>query len=125
MIGNAYQMRKHCSWTRHLRPQPAQLALDRVVIHDVDRDHDRDDRHQQGDEPGHHGAEHEDQDDQRRWEAELELARLEVVLGERVEVVVDRPAAGHHDAEAVLRRRADVPPWRHDRRRALSQAAGP
>ena len=41
------------------------------------------------------------QHDQRRREAELELARLEVVLGEVVEVVVERPLAGHHHAEAV------------------------
>ena len=41
------------------------------------------------------------QHDQGRRQAELELARLEVVLREVVEVMVERPLAGHRDAEAV------------------------
>src|SRR5262249_57418510 len=53
-------------------------------------------------EPSDHGAEHEDQDDQRRWEAELKLARLEVVLRKVVEIVVERSPARHHDTEALL-----------------------
>ena len=60
-----------------------------------------DERHQQRDEPGDDRAEDEDQDDERRRQADLELARLQVVLRELVEVVVERAPAGHHDAEAV------------------------
>src|SRR5581483_6666298 len=64
-------------------------------------DHDRDDRHQQRDEAGDDRAEDEDENDQRGGEADLELAGLEVVLGEGVEVVVERALSRHRDAEPV------------------------
>ena len=64
-----------------------------------ERDHDRDDRHQQRDEPGDDGAEDEQEDDQRGRQAELQLALLEVLLREQVEVVVERLIAGDGDVE--------------------------
>ncbi len=62
---------------------------------------DGDEGHQEWNEPGDDGAEDENEDDERRGQADLQLAGLEVVLGERVEVVVERAAAGHDDAETV------------------------
>ena len=88
---------------RHERGQP-------------ERDDDRDDRHQQRDEPGDDRAEDEQEDDQRRGQAELELARLQVVLRQLVEVVVERLVAGDGDEE----RRIAVRPLddgKRDRRR--------
>ena len=68
-----------------------------------ERDDDRDDRHHQGHEPGDDRPEDEEEDDERRWEAELELAVLQVLLREEVEVVVERLRAGHrHDERAVI-----------------------
>ena len=73
-----------------------------------ERDEDRDDRHQERDEAGDDRAEHEQEDDERGRQAELELALLEVLLGEEVEVVVERLLARHGDLElAVLARLLD------------------
>ena len=45
----------------------------------AERDDDRDDRHQQRHEPGDDRAEDEEEDDQRGWQAELQLAVLQVL----------------------------------------------
>ncbi len=62
-------------------------------------DDDRGHRDQQRHEPCDHGPEDQQEDDQCGGEAELELARLEIVLGELAEVVVQRPVAGDRDLE--------------------------
>jgi hypothetical protein len=66
-----------------------------------ERDDDRDDRHHERDEPGEDGAEDKDEHDERGGQPDLELARLEVVLREVVEVVLEGALARHRDAEAV------------------------
>ncbi len=81
-----------------------------------ERDDDRDDRHQQGDEPCDDSAEDEQQDDQRCRQPELELPRLQVVLRQLVEVVVERLVAGDGDEE----RRIAVRPL--DDRKEVSRA---
>src|SRR5918996_1925469 len=65
-------------------------------------DDDRDRRHEQRHEPRHDRAEHEQQDDQRRRQSEAELAVLEILLREEIEVVVERLVAGHRDREGGI-----------------------
>ena len=78
-----------------------ELELLRDERRQPERDHDRDDRHQQRHQPGDDRAEDEQQDDQRRGQAELELAVLEVLLREEVEVVIERLRARHGDARSA------------------------
>ena len=65
----------------------------------TERHDDRHDRHEEWDEPRDDGAEDEHEDDQRGRQAELKLAGLQVVLGQLVEVVVERVRAGDGDRE--------------------------
>ena len=88
----------------HVHDEDRELELLREDRGEPERDDDRDDRHQQRDEPGDDGAEDEQQDDQRRREPELQLALLEILLREQVEVVVERrsPAIVTSKAESSL-----------------------
>ena len=83
----------------HVHDEDRELERLREERGEPQRDDDRDDRHQQRDEPGDDRAEHEQEDDQRRGQAELELALLEILLREQVEVVVERLVAGDRDRE--------------------------
>ena len=76
------------------------LELEREQRDDAHPDHDREQRHQHRHEPRDDGAEHEHQHDQGRRQAEGQLARLEIVLGKGVHVVVGGAIAGHRDVEA-------------------------
>ncbi len=92
----------------HVHDEDRQLELLRDDGRQSERDEDRDDRHQERDEAGDDRAEHEQEDDERGRQAELELALLEILLGEEVEVVVERLLARHRDLElAVLARLLD------------------
>jgi hypothetical protein len=72
-----------------------------MLMKKTESENDRDDRHHQREESRDEGAEDEDEDDERGRQPDLELTRLEVVLRELVEVLVERPLAGHRDGEAV------------------------
>ena len=63
------------------------------------RDRDRDDREQERDERGDDGAEHEQEDEQRRGQAEEELAFLQILVRDREEVLVGRELAGDRRLE--------------------------
>jgi hypothetical protein len=84
----------------HVHDEDRQPELLRQERRQAQRHDDRDERHQQRHDSCHHGPENEDEDDQSGREAELELARLEVVLRELVEVVVERVGTGDRDGEA-------------------------
>ena len=100
---------------------PEREAHPRDHVHDEDReierladerrepegDHDRDERDEHGHQPGHDRAEHEQQDDQRRRQPELELSLPEVLLRERGEVPVGRELTGDRRLEPVARGRVD------------------
>ena len=93
----------------HVHEEDRELELLGEEGAEPERDDDRDDRHQQRHEPGDNRPEDEEEDDERRREAELELAVLQVLLRQEVEVVVERLRAGH----------------RHDERRRLVDAPRP
>ena len=86
----------------HVHEEDRELELLREECTQPERDEDRDDRHQQRHEPGDDRPEDEKQDDQRRREPELELAVLQVLLGEEVEVMVERLRARDRDGERAL-----------------------
>ncbi len=86
----------------HVHEEDRELELLGEDRAQPERDEDRDERHQQRDQAGDDGAEHEQEDDQRGGKAELELALLEVLLREEVEVVVERLLAGDRDGERVV-----------------------
>ena len=83
----------------HVDHEDRELELLRDERRQPERDDDRHDRHQQRHEPGDDRAEDEQQDDERGRQAELELAVLQVLLREQVEVVVERLVACHRDGE--------------------------
>ena len=65
-----------------------------------ERDHDRDDRQQQRD-SRHHGAEDDQQHDERSRQPESQLAVLQVLLRQRREVGVEGVLAGDRGIELV------------------------
>ena len=67
-----------------------------------DRDHDREQPEQHRHEARDDRPEHEHEDDQRRRQPDQQLALLQVLLGELLEVGVGRQGAGDRDLEAVL-----------------------
>ena len=87
-----------------------------------DRDHDREQAEQDRHEARHDRPEHEHEDDQRRRQPDQQLALLQVLLGELLEVGVGRQGAGDRDLETVLPvrgcyqvdERNDLVPLRHD-----------
>jgi hypothetical protein len=86
----------------HVHDEDRELELLREDRGQPERDDDRHDRHQQRNEPGDDGSEDQQQDDQRRREPELQLALLEILLRELVEVVVERLVAGDGDGECAV-----------------------
>jgi hypothetical protein len=97
-----------------------QVELEGLADHrdQAHRDDDRQDRHHQRDGRADQRPEHQDQHDQRRRQPELQLALLQVLLGDLVEVVADRVLAGDVHREPVravraLYRRDDVLHRRH------------
>ena len=69
---------------------------------EAEGDDDRDARHQNRDEARHDGSEDEQEDDERCRKAELELAGLEILLREQVEVVVECLVTGDGDGERCV-----------------------
>ena len=86
----------------HVHEEDRELELLGEDGAEPERDDDRDDRHHQRHEPGDDRPEDEEEDDERGREAELELAVLQVLLGEEVEVVVERLRAGHRHGERAV-----------------------
>ena len=69
---------------------------------EAEGDDDRDARHQDRNEPRHDRSEDEQEDDERCRKAELELAGLEVLLREQIEVVVECLVTGDGDGERCV-----------------------
>jgi hypothetical protein len=74
----------------HVLDEDRELELRRDERGEPDRDQDRRDREDQRQPGGDERAEDEHEDDHRRGHAEAELAVLEIVLRDLVEVVVGR-----------------------------------
>ena len=84
----------------HVHDEHREAELEREQGDEAEADQDREDRHQHRHQARDHSAENEEEHDQRGREPELELAVLEVALGQRVEVVCDRVVARDRDCEA-------------------------
>ena len=101
----------------HVDDEDRELELLREQRGQAERDDDRHDRHQERYEPGDDRAEDEEQDDERSRQSELELAVLQVLLREEVEVVVERLGARDRHGERAFCRRPLRPSRRAPRSR--------
>ena len=110
----------------HVHDEHREAELEREQGDEAEADQDREDRHQHRHQPRDHSAENEEEHHQRGREPELELAVLEVALGERVEVVCDRVIARDRDREPGRAARLLYErQHRLDRRIALRRRAEP
>ena len=85
----------------HVDGEGRERELERDDRDQAERDDDREDRHQERDEPRDDRAEDEHEDDERDRQPEPELAALEILLRLLPEVVVDAAVAGDDGREAA------------------------
>ena len=88
---------------RHEHVDDEDVHVEELTDHrdQAEGDDDRDQGHQQRDRHPNHGADDQQQDDQRRRQPELELTLLKVLLCELLEIAGDGELAGDVDGEPV------------------------